>query len=316
MGGRPGTYASGRSPGSWGGRGVESRLGGREELWFGGRPGPAAVAVSCAVLERAACEGKRLPREGKGKEASSGHCPDGVVVCWPRCVWGARPALSSVGKARVGACRSAEVGTLAVGLTPRACPGVAVGAPVDVYLPLPEVSGLLRAGSRPSPRSSLSRGSSRSSTSPPPSFHLSRNGAARVHGGFVLRLRFSPGAGRCPVSPARPPLAWSSLAGFADSWLRPEGQGASRFPDVAPRCCVLGGGARCGLRPPVNPCRTRRCAVSRRGQLGPGVVSRRERVRLAAARRGCRRAPTGGLSRARPRRPPPARPGGGRWCGE
>ena len=109
------------------------------------------------------------------------------------------------------------------------------------------VSGLLRAGSRPSPRSSLSRGSSRSSTSPPPSFHLSRNGAARVHGGFVLRLRFSPGAGRCPVSPARPPLAWSSLAGFADSWLRPEGQGASRFPDVAPRCCVLGGGP---LRPP------------------------------------------------------------------
>lgn len=78
-----------------------------------------------------------MPREGKGKEASSGHCPDGVVVCWPRCVWGARPALSSVGKARVGACRSAEVGTLAVGLTPRACPGVAVGAPVDVYLPLP-----------------------------------------------------------------------------------------------------------------------------------------------------------------------------------
>lgn len=185
---------------------------------------------------------KVAPRGRKGKEASSGHCPDGVVVCWPRCVWGARPALSSVGKARVGACRSAEVGTLAVGLTPRACPGVAVGAPVDVYLPLPEVSGLLRAGSRPSPRSSLSRGSSRSSTSPPPSFHLSRNGAARVHGGFVLRLRFSPGAGRCPVSPARPPLAWSSLAGFADSWLRPEGQGASRFPDVAPRCCVLGGG--------------------------------------------------------------------------
>lgn len=246
-GGRPGTYASGRSPGSWGGRGVESRLGGREELWFGGRPGPAAVAVSCAVLERAACEGKRLPREGKGKEASSGRCPDGVVVCWPRCVWGARPALSPFGKARVGACRSAEVGTLAVGLTPRACPGVAVGAPVDGYLPLAEVSGLHRAGSRPSPRSSLSRGSSRSSTSPPPSFHLSRNGAARVHGGFVLRLRFSPGAGRCPVSPARPPLAWSSLAGFADSWLRPEGQGASRFPDVAPRCCVLGGGP---LRPP------------------------------------------------------------------
>ena len=44
---------------------------------------------------------KVAPRGRKGKEASSGHCPDGVVVCWPRCVWGARPALSSVGKARV-----------------------------------------------------------------------------------------------------------------------------------------------------------------------------------------------------------------------
>lgn len=191
--------------------------------------------------------GKGCPARAKGKRLAVVIVPTVWWSCWPRCVWGARPALSSVGKARVGACRSAEVGTLAVGLTPRACPGVAVGAPVDVYLPLPEVSGLLRAGSRPSPRSSLSRGSSRSSTSPPPSFHLSRNGAARVHGGFVLRLRFSPGAGRCPVSPARPPLAWSSLAGFADSWLRPEGQGASRFPDVAPRCCVLGGGP---LRPP------------------------------------------------------------------
>lgn len=103
---------------------------------------------------------------------------------------------------------------------------------------------------------------------------------------------------------------------------------ASRTPGFARRvrglpgsptlrlAAVCLGGARCGLRPPVSPCRTRRCAVSRRGQLGPGVVSRRERVRLAAARRGCRRAPTGGLSRARPRRPPPARPGGGRWCGE
>ena len=94
--------------------------------------------------------------------------------------------------------------------------------------------------------------------------------------------------------------------------------GSGGFP-VPRRCASLlcaWGGARCGLRPPVNPCRTRRCAVSRRGQLGPGVVSRRERVRLAAARRGCRRAPTGGLSRARLRRPPPARPGGGRWCGE
>ena len=103
---------------------------------------------------------------------------------------------------------------------------------------------------------------------------------------------------------------------------------ASRTPGFARRvrglpgsptlrlAAVCLGGARCGLRPPVSPCRTRRCAVSRRGQLGPGVVSRRERVRLAAARRGCCRAPTGGLSRARPRRPPPARPGGGRWCGE
>lgn len=94
--------------------------------------------------------------------------------------------------------------------------------------------------------------------------------------------------------------------------------GSGGFP-VPRRCASLlcaWGGARCGLRPPVSPCRTRRCAVSRRGQLGPGVVSRRERVRLAAARRGCRRAPTGGLSRARLRRPPPARPGGGRWCGE
>lgn len=242
-GGRPGTYASGRSPGSWGGRGVRksARRAGGAVVWRASRPrGRGGVLRG---LGEGCVRGEKVaPRGRKGKEASSGHCPDGVVVCWPRCVWGARPALSSVGKARVGACRSAEVGTLAVGLTPRACPGVAVGAPVDVYLPLPEVSGLLRAGSRPSPRSSLSRGSSRSSTSPPPSFHLSRNGAARVHGGFVLRLRFSPGAGRCPVSPARPPLAWSSLAGFADSWLRPEGQGASRFPDVAPRCCVLGGG--------------------------------------------------------------------------
>lgn len=87
---------------------------------------------------------------------------------------------------------------------------------------------------------------------------------------------------------------------------------ASRTPGFARRvrglpgsptlrlAAVCLGGARCGLRPPVSPCRTRRCAVSRRGQLGPGVVSRRERVRLAAARRGCRRAPTGGLSRARP----------------
>lgn len=101
-------------------------------------------------------------------------------------------------------------------------------------------------------------------------------------------------------SPARFPLAWSSLAGFAGSRPRPEGQGASRFPNVAPRCCVLVGGARCGLRPPVSPCRIRRCAVSRRGQLGPGVVSRRECVRVASARRGCRRAPTGGLPGSAP----------------
>ena len=203
------------------------------------------------------------------------------------------------------------MGTLAVGLTPRACPGVAVGAPVDVYLPLPEVSGLLRAGSRPSPRSSLSRGSSRSSTSPPPSFHLSRNGAARVHGGFVLRLRFSPGAGRCPVSPARPPLAWSSLAGFADSWLRPEGQGASRFPDVAPRCCVLGGGP---LRPAPAGVRFRAAVSWALALCRVGSVSASRRLDAGVA--GLRRVAYPGLAPAVPRLPVPVVVVGvgSEWC--
>lgn len=116
-------------------------------------------------------------------------------------------------------------------------------------------------------------------------------------------------AGGWPLSDLPPGSRWRGLLSPASRAPGPTRRvrGLPGSPTLRLAAVCLGG-ARCGLRPPVSPCRIRRCAVSRRGQLGPGVVSRRECVRLASARRGCRRSPTGGLPGCAPAVPCPPVP--------
>lgn len=189
-------------------------------------------------------------------------------------------------------------------MNPRACPGVAVGAPVGVF-PLSPRSGLPpRARLPPSFRSR--RGSESLVDLPSSSSVLARRcGREFTVGQPSSASRRGPVAVRSPAVPRWRDLS-RPLAGLPTS---PHGGSGGSFspssPDVAPRCRVLGG-ARCGPRPPVSPAASRAGAFARRGRWSPGVC----RVWSASVSRrpgmGRPRVPTGGLPGSAPAvsRPP------------
>lgn len=199
-------------------------------------------------------------------------------------VGGARPAPPSSGNACVGGgCRGAEVGARAVSRTRVRVLVWRWGLrSVSPSPSLPEARTSLRGLSPPR---STPRGVRVARRPPPLLLHLSpREGVARVHGGSVLFLRFSPGVGRRPVS-RRSPLAWSLLARSRSSDPARRGSGVPRFPDVAPRLpCALGVGP---LRPP--PAREPRPHPPARSRpvRSAACASCWERGLLAAARYGC-----------------------------
>lgn len=191
----------------------------------------------------------------KRKEAS-GRCLGGLLLAEVRL--GARPAPPPSVEACVGGLLGCQGGRLGGETNPRACPGVAVGAPVGVCSPpLPEARPP-SAGTAPLVPPSLGL---KSLVDLLPSASVSRaTTRPRVHGGSVLLLRFSPGVGRRPVS-RRSPLVWSLSRLFAVLRLRPEGSRVSPFPRrCASLCRVLVGG------PAAAPSAREPCRIRRRGR--------------------------------------------------
>lgn len=120
------------------------------------------------------------------------------------------------------------------------------------------------------------------------------------------RARSPPLLAGGPAAVSSPPYPVGVVSPVRSRVFRPRSGGSGGFP-FPRRCaslpCAWGGPPR--PRPPVSPRRIRRCGCAPRPSR-PWRVSRRERVCLAAARRGCRRVSTGGLPGSAPAvaRPP------------
>ena len=192
-------------------------------------------------------------------------------------------------------------------MNPRACPGVAVGAPVDLS-PLSPRSGLPpRARLPPSFRS---RRGLESLVDLPSSSSVSRNDAAESSRWVSPPPLLAGG----PLPSGLPPSPVGVISPACSRVFRtPLTGGVGVFPAFPRRCASLpcAGVARCGPRPPVSsrriPCRCV-CVPRPGGPLacvasGACLVSRRPGA-------GRPRVSTGGPSRFCPPRRPPG--GGGR----